>query len=94
MQMKPHYLKTASEDAMWAALDSMGLVSEHDGERYITAEHSIIGHWHERVGGTDEEPEMQQVQGWHFNLLLPAGPSKWPEGVTAHEPSTPWRVWG
>ena len=94
MQMTPYYLQTTDEAAMWTALTEMGLVSEHEGERYITAEHSVIGHWYERVGGTDEEPEMQQVPGWHFNLLLPAEPAEWPDGVTVHNPETPWRVWG
>ena len=94
MQMTPHYLQTTDEAAMWAALDSMGLVSEHDGERYITVEHSVIGNWFERTGGTDEEPVMEQVPGWHFNLLLSVPPADWPDGVTAHDPSTPWRVWG
>ena len=94
MPMTPHYLQTADEAAMWAALTEMGLVAEYDGERYITAEHSVIGHWHERTGGTDEEPVMQQVPGWHFNLLLPEPPVEWPTGVTLHDPSTPWRVWG
>ena len=94
MQMTPYYLQTATESDMWAALDSMGMVAEHDGERYITVEHSIIGHWFERTGGTDEEPVMEQMPGWHFNLLLPEHPAEWPEGVTAHDPSTPWRVWG
>jgi len=91
--MTPYYLQTTDEAAMWAALDSMGMVAEHDGERYIAVEHSIIGYWYERTGGTDEEPVMEQLPGWHFNLLLPE-PAEWPAGVTAHDPSTPWRVWG
>lgn len=92
--MTPYYLQTTDEAAMWAALDSMGMVAEHEGERYITAEHSIIGYWYERTGGTDEEPEMQQVPGWHFNLLLPAPPAEWPDSVTVAQPKTPWRMWG
>ena len=92
--MTPFYLQTDTEADMWAALYQLGFVSEHEGERYITAEHSIIGHWFERFGGTDEEPIMEQVPGWHFNLLLSEPPAEWPESVTVHEPSTPWRVWG
>ena len=94
MPMTPYYLQTADEAAMWAALDSMGMVAEHEGERYITVEHSIIGHWFERTGGTDEEPVMEPLPGWHFNLLLPEHPAEWPAGVTAHNPETPWRVYG
>ena len=92
--MTPHFLQTTDEAAMWAALTEMGLVSEHEGERYITAEHSIIGHWFERTGGTDEEPIMEQVPGWHFNLLLPAEPAEWPDTITQNQPVSPWRVWG
>lgn len=91
--MTPCYLQTADEAGMWAALDQLGFVSEHEGERYITVEHSIIGAWYERTGGTDEEPVMTQLPGWHFNLLLAEPPTEWPEGVTVHTPSTPWRVW-
>lgn len=92
--MTPYYLQTETEADMWAALAEMGFVAEHEGERYISVEHSIIGHWFERTGGTDEEPVMTQVPGWHFNLLLPEPPSEWPAGVTQHTPKTPWRVWG
>ena len=94
MPMTPHYLQTTDEAAMWAALTEMGMLAEHEGERYITVEHSIIGYWYARTGGTDEEPVMEQVPGWHFNLLLPEHPAEWPVGVTAHNPETPWRVWG
>ena len=92
--MTPYYLQTDTEAAMWAALTELGFVSEHEGERYITVEHSIIGHWYERTGGTDEEPIMEPLPGWHFNLLLEEPPSEWPAGVVQHNPQTPWRVWG
>lgn len=88
--MTPFYLQTETESDMWAALDQLGFVT--DG--HINVEHSIIGHWFERTGGTDEEPVMTQLPGWHFNLLLPEPPAEWPAGVTQHTPSTPWRVWG
>ena len=92
--MTPYYLQTTDEAAMWSALTEMGMVAEHEGERYITAEHSIIGHWYERTGGTDEEPVMEPLPGWHFNLLLAERPEAWPVGVTEAQPVTPWRVWG
>ena len=90
--MTPFYLQTDTEADMWAALTELGFVSEHEGERQITVEYSIIGHWFECTGGTDEEPVMTQLPGWHFNLLLSVPPADWPDGVTAHDPSTPWRV--
>lgn len=40
--MTPFYLQTDTEADMWTALDELGFVAEHDGERYITVEHSII----------------------------------------------------
>ena len=92
--MTPFYLQTDTESDMWAALTELGFVSEHEGERHITVEHSIIGHWFERTGGTDEEPVMEPLPGWHFNLLLAEPPAEWPAGVTQYTPSTPWRVWG
>ena len=92
--MTPYYLQTETEADMWSALTDLGFVSEHEGEQYITVEHSIIGHWFERTGGTDEEPVMTQLPGWHFNLLLAEPPANWPAGVTQHTPQTPWRIWG
>ena len=53
---------------------------------------SIIGHWFERVGGTDAEPIMQQVPGWHFNVRA-REPIEWPTHVTQSTPTTPWQVW-
>lgn len=53
----------------------------------------VIGTWSERTGGTDEEPVMTVVPGWHFNVRS-AELIQWPESVTLAQPETPWRVWG
>ncbi|MFV3385377.1 hypothetical protein ACNFCJ_07980 [Pseudomonas sp. NY15364] len=86
--MTPFYLQTDTEAGMWAALDQLGYVSEHEGERYINVEHSIIGTWYV-IDGED----AQALPGWHFNLMLPEVPAEWPAGVTQHNPQTPWRIW-
>lgn len=88
--MTPFYLQTETEAGMWTALDQLGFAT--DG--HITVEHSIIGQWFERTGGTDEEPVMEPLPGWHFNLMLAEAPAEWPAGVTQHSPQTPWRIWG
>lgn len=90
--MIDYYLQTADEPTMLAALIEGGVT---DDEGNPTEGHAVevIGTWYERTGGTDEEPVMTQLPGWHFNVrsneLI-----QWPESVTVHEPRTPWRVWG
>lgn len=105
--MIDYYLQTADEPTMRAALIEAGVatweLAEIDAEGNVTAQHAlvpaeghaveVIGTWYERTGGTDDEPVMTQLPGWHVNVrsneLI-----QWPENVTVHEPRTPWRIFG
>lgn len=53
----------------------------------------VIGIWSERTGGTDDDPVMTVVPGWHFNVRSGA-PIEWPANVKQSQPVSPWRVWG
>ena len=50
----------------------------------------VIGVIYERIGGTDEEPVMKAVPGWHVNVRGPLVPALQPYAV---EVTTPMRVW-
>jgi hypothetical protein len=52
-----------------------------------------IGAIYKRTGGTDEEPVMTALPGWHVNVRLVGEDDKalQPFSVT---PATPVRVWG
>ena len=90
--MIDYYLQTADEPTMRAALIAAGVT---DDEGNPTEGHAVevIGTWFERTGGTDDEPVMAQLPGWHVNVrsneLI-----QWPESVTVATPKTPWRIWG
>lgn len=81
-----YYLKTESEVEMLAAVE----VAISQGHAFAI---DVIGEWHERSGGTDEEPIYSPVPGWHFNVRSDE-PISWPEFVTVTNPATPWRIWG
>jgi len=53
-----------------------------------------IGTIYERTGGTDEEPVMTALDGWHVNVLVLPGEDA--SVLEAHQvfPATPVRVWG
>jgi hypothetical protein len=89
--MIDYYLQTADEPTMRNALIAAGVT---DDEGNPTEGHAIdvIGTWYERTGGTDDEPVMTQLPGWHFNVRCSA-PVEWPDSVTLAQPKTPWRVW-
>ena len=72
------YLKFDSEEAATAALENYpGSVD-------------VIGAIHKRTGGTDEEPVMTALSGWHVNVRGPMMPELAPFSV---EVATPARVW-
>ena len=52
-----------------------------------------IGIIYKRTGGTDEEPVMTAIKGWHVNVRVVDEDDKalQPFAVT---PATPMRVWG
>lgn len=72
------YLKFSSEEAATAALEGYP--------------HSIdtIGIIYERTGGTDEEPVMTAIPGWHVNVRGPKLPDLQAYAV---EVNSPVRVW-
>lgn len=53
----------------------------------------VIGVIYERTGGTDEEPVMTALDGWHVNVLVL--PDEDGSVLEAHQvfPATPVRVW-
>lgn len=81
--MIDYYLQTTDEAAMNVALECVA---------YTACAVDVIGIWYERTGGTDEEPEMTALPGWHFNVRSEE-PIEWPETVTQKTPATPLRVW-
>lgn len=92
--MYDYYLNTVDEPGMRAALLAAGAATELDGEWVPVqgVDVSVIGLWHERTGGTAEEPVMSALPGWHFNVRS-VEPIEWGPEVTVTTPVTPWRVW-
>lgn len=50
-----------------------------------------IGVIYERTGGTDDEPVMTALPGWHVNVRGPESEALTPFAVDV---TTPYRVWG
>lgn len=50
----------------------------------------IIGTIHKRTGGTDDEPVMTALEGWHVNVRGPILADLTPYAV---QPQNPVRVW-
>lgn len=90
--MIDHYLQTADEQTMRAALIEAG-VTDDEGNPLPGYALDVIGTWSERAGGTDEEPVYTELPGWHVNVRS-SEPVEWPDSVTVANPKTPWRVWG
>lgn len=90
--MIDYYLQTADEESMNAALIEAG-VTDDEGNPTEGHEVSDIRTWYERTGGTDDEPVMTRLPGWHANVRS-SEPIEWPESVTLSDPKTPWRVFG
>jgi len=53
-----------------------------------------IGVIYKPTGGTDDEPVMAPIKGWHVNVRLLAGEDDKPLQSFAVTPATPTRVWG
>lgn len=86
--MIDHYLQTADEPAMRAAMIQAGVT---DDEGNPTEGHAIdvIGTWYEQP---DPEAEPVEVPGWHVNVRS-SELIQWSDSVTVTQPKTPWRVW-
>ena len=82
--MNDLYLKFPDEATAQAAL--------YDGETPLYRNIDAIGIIYERTGGTDEEPVMTPIPGWHVNVRLADedGAALEPYAVTV---ATPVRVW-
>lgn len=72
------YLKFTDEAAAIAALEG------YEGSV------DVIGVIYERTGGTDEEPVMTALSGWHVNVRGPLMPELQAYAV---EVNSPYRVW-
>jgi len=72
------YLKFSTEAAATAALEG------------YTGSIDTIGSIYERTGGTDDEPVMTAISGWHVNVRGPMLPELQAYAV---EVATPARVW-
>lgn len=97
MSYYDYYLSAETEDAMNAALVEAGVarLDDETGELAATEGNalSVIGYWMEpSVEGSDEEPVMVEVPGWHVNLRA-VEPVELPKEITISTPNTPWRVW-
>jgi len=76
-----------------AVTDEEGNVT---AEAYVTPNYAnidTIGIIYKRTGGTDDEPVMTAIPGWHVNVRVAE------EDATALQPfavtpATPMRVWG
>lgn len=95
MNYHDYYLNTPDEATMLSALSQTGVATTSEEGLHPSdgVALDVLGHWYERTGGTDDEPVMEQVGGWHFNVRSEA-PVEWTDGVTLQAPKTPWRVWG
>lgn len=95
MNYHDYYLNTLDEASMLSALSQavVATTSEEGLQLSDGVELDVLGHWYDRTGGTDDEPVMEQVGGWHFNVRS-TKPIEWPETVNTTRPVTPWRVWG
>lgn len=95
MSYHDYYLNTLDEATMLSALSQAGVViaSEEGLQLSDGVALDVLGNWYERTGGTDDEPVMEQVGGWHFNVRS-TKTIGWPETVNVASPVTPWRVWG
>ena len=76
--MTDYYLKFTSEEQAAAALEG------YEGSV------DVIGTIYERTGGTDEEPVMAAIPGWHVNVR---GPELTALTRFAVLVDTPYRVW-
>lgn len=74
-----YYLKFTDEDAATKALEG------YDGSV------DVIGVISKRTGGTDDEPVMTALPGWHVNVRGPENKLLAPFMVQV---ATPTRVWG
>jgi hypothetical protein len=52
-----------------------------------------IGIIYKRTGGTDDEPVMTAIPGWHVNVRVVDEDDKALQSFEIH-PATPMRVWG
>lgn len=75
-----------------AADPENGIEAQEGYEMPNFANIDVIGTIYERTGGTDEEPVMTALDGWHVNVRLVNEDSA---ALTAYviTPATPMRIW-
>lgn len=99
-----YYLSFPDEAAAKAVLYRIEGAVEADPENGIEAREGYevanyanidtIGVIYKRTGGTDEEPVMEPLPGWHVNVRLIPGEDAAALKPYAVTPTTPMRVWG
>ena len=95
------YLAFATQAAADAVLyTTHDAVTDEEGnvtaEAYTTpnfANIDTIGIIYKRTGGTDDEPVMTAIPGWHVNVRVVDEDATALEPFQIH-PATPMRVWG
>ena len=98
------YLSFPDEAAAKAVLYRINGAVEADPENGIEAREGYevanyanidtIGVIYKRTGGTDEEPVMEPLPGWHVNIRLMPGEDAAALQPFEVNPKTPMRVWG
>lgn len=99
-----YYLSFPDEAAAKAVLYRIEGAVEADPENGIEAREGYevanyanidtIGVIYKPTGGTDEEPVMSPIPGWHVNVRLISGEDASALEPYAVTPTTPMRVWG
>lgn len=72
------YLKATDESALYAALEAAGLVTP-DADAVIEGRAgyrhnvfmTVVGVIARRIGGTDDAPVMETLDGYHANIYAP-----------------------
>jgi hypothetical protein len=93
--MSDFYLRAESEQALYAALESAGIVTREDDGVWVAPGYAldVIGPISRRIGGTDEEPIMQAIPGFHANLRGELSAEQIDLLPVIDAPQAPVRVW-
>jgi hypothetical protein len=92
---KDFFLRAESASALYAALGDAGVVVETEGGQTTASGYAldVIGPISKQVGGTAEEPVMQQLDGFHANLRGELSDAQIAMLPVIATPNNPVRVW-
>jgi hypothetical protein len=93
--MSDYFLRAESESALTAALEGAGIVTREDDGVWVAPGYAldVIGVISKQVGGTAEEPVMQQLDGSHANLRGELSDAQIAMLPVIATPNNPVRVW-